>query len=53
MRFKLMNLLTLTTACCFGAALITPDVAQLALWLPLALLSWHVYHFGRELNQWP
>ena len=53
MKFKLMNLLTLTTASCFLAALVTIDITRLALWLPLALLFWHLYHFGRELQQWP
>jgi energy-converting hydrogenase Eha subunit H len=53
MQFKLMNLLAVMTALCFVAALVTLDVARFALWLPLALLCWHLYHFGRELKQWP
>jgi hypothetical protein len=53
MQFRLMNLVAATTVSCFVAALVTVDVARLALWLPLALLRWHLYQFGRELRQWP
>jgi len=53
MQFRLMNLIVATTVACFVAATVTTDVARFALWLPLAMLFWHVYHFGRELRQWP
>ena len=53
MQFGLMQLLVVTTIACFAAALVTLDLARFALSLPMALLFWHLYHFGRELRQWP